>query len=223
MIKKKILSTLLHYANRYPYLEKGDIFYEIKTSILAHNAKQLGKQVQHIVKKCYSCNGTGVFSEYYDGWNYTKLEPRTCYNCNHGVYDQFYSLLVLWQFGSYQFHTFIDRINGPLFSQAYFKDLPLLEPIEGKVKKEPVKNWLHREAYLWLILIYKQDQFLKRLKKSCPCGRVYTPLCLLNKIVFRYRNWNLVKRRWKAKLRRFKSLFIPKKKLVSVDDSDLPF
>lgn len=222
-MKTLILSTLLHYANRYPYLERRDEFYDIKKNILAlnPNTQQLGKQVQHIIKKCYSCNGTGMFSEYWDGDFYRKVEPRKCWNCFDGVYDQFYSLLVLWKFGKYEFHTFVDRIEGPLFHESYFRDLPLLEAIQGKIKKPKVKAWLHREALLWLILIYKRESFMKRLRKSCPVGKVYTPLLLINKIVF-YNRRGVFKRRWKIRFFKIKDLF-KFKKPVNIIDDELPF
>lgn len=223
MINKKIISLLLHYANRYKFLEKNDIFFDIKSYILAQNAIPLGKQVQHIVNKCWSCNGSGLFSEYYDGFYYQKIEPRMCYRCNNGVYNEFHSLLVLWQFGKYQFHTFVDRIDGPLFHESYFRDLPILENIEGKVRKEKVKYWLGWEAYLWLILIYRREVFLSIMKKSMPCGRVYTPLCFINKIVFRLRRGSRISNRWVAKFRRFKDLILRKGKPVAGNDLFLPF
>lgn len=197
----------------------------MKNRILSQNAKQLGKQLQYIEKECWSCDD-GVFRGYDDGMRWIAVEPKTCYKCSGtGIYDKVYSVLVLWQFGKYQFHHFVDRIAGPLELESYFRDLPTLDQINGKVKHKRPKYWYCNEALLWLFLLYDRKAFLKKIRSSTPYTNFYTPMNILNKLVFEFRNGKVARRRLKYRLRSLKTFFFPQPKpnFQTGNNDDLPF
>lgn len=187
-MKKYILSTLLHYANRNPPTIGRERFYEIKSYILSRYGSHKGKRIQHVINKCWSCED-GVFKGYHNAWEWVDFPQQSCYKCNGtGVYNEFYSLLLLWKLGNYEFHTFVSRTN-PSDQTNYFPKLPLLPAIKGKIEHKSPKHWLCNEAILWLFLFYDRKLFYRKLKGSMPCGRFYTPMNILNQLIFKRHNY----------------------------------
>lgn len=101
---KKLLSWLLHHANRGDHYSYKGYFYPIKNKILSKYGKYKGIDVQFIEgKKCYRCNGTGVYVGYYEmsGQKWTD----TCHSCSRGWYKlPRYVILKKIQLGKYLFH-----------------------------------------------------------------------------------------------------------------------
>jgi hypothetical protein len=100
-MKVKILSWLLHHANRSSKLPQ---FYAIKEQLLAKYGKHIGYDVQHIEgKKCFSCDGTGVYTGYY--WQSGEEWHDACYHCYGGWYKRpQWILLKRFKFGKFTFH-----------------------------------------------------------------------------------------------------------------------
>lgn len=231
-MKKYILSTLLHYANRQPPMILRDKFYQIKNQILAHNAIQIGKQLQHVKKPCWSCDN-GVFKGYDDGMGFVPMDWQTCFKCRGtGVFAEFYSVLVLWQFGKYRFHHFVDRIEEPILIEKYFSDLPRLEDISGTIKHQTPRNYLANECFIWLLLFYRPHLLKRKMFSGAPGRYVYTPMNFINRFLFElqfkikgsyWRN----KFYWKVKvplLRFYKKWFVPIEIKTKEDTTDdLPF
>ena len=106
---KNLIAKLLHIANSDPPIVRKKEFYEIKDAILKKHGTFVGHQVQHIKKSCWSCGGTGIWTGYDNGFKWVECPPRKCYRCRDGVYDEFWVLLELYQFGGYEFHRPVKR------------------------------------------------------------------------------------------------------------------
>lgn len=101
----RIIARLLWAANTRPPFGHRDEFYAMKSSLLARYATISGLDIQHIRKKCWSCNGTGRYS--------TKDRCRKCWGS--GIYREFYVYLSRWEFAGHVFHRPIrlrDKINN---------------------------------------------------------------------------------------------------------------
>lgn len=207
-MKTLILSTLLHYANRdIPYLVK-DHFYAIKKKILEKHGKLIDMEYQHIVKECYTCDGTGTF------WpEYRPKEP--CWKCRKGIYEEFVSFLKLYEFGKYRFHIPFNRI--------YIRkegDLPDVKFIEGYIRHKAPRYNIGLECALWLLMFYNFKVFKKAMRSSRRLKPV-TPLVIIQATMFYFRCQLPYKTR--IFLSKLKSRF--KKKInepVFIDD-ELPF
>lgn len=108
-IKIKILSWLLHHANR---AGKDEKFYKMKNRLLAKYGRVIGYDVQFIEgSKCWSCNGTGTYKfkkfDFLSGNYYAEH----CYSCHNGWYKRpTWNILSRIQFGKYEFHQPFQRV-----------------------------------------------------------------------------------------------------------------
>lgn len=174
-MKKLILSTLLHYANRdIPYSAKEQ-FYEIKKEILKKHGRVIGTEYQHIKKECYRCDGTGVF---HPNWR----PSESCWSCmGSGIYEELVIHLALYQFGKYQFHIPYHRI--PIFKK---EDLPSVNFIEGYINHKAPRYNIGLEFTLWLLMFYNFKAFRKAMLSSRRLKPV-TPLVLIQTSIFYFR------------------------------------
>ena len=141
--------------------------------------------------------------------------PRKCYRCNDGVYDEFWVLLELYEFGGYEFHRPVKRTRimnemaeyclGPLFGSK-----PM---IEGYVEHKKYPFGLMREAAYWLFLFYRPGVYFRLLGKTCH-RRAWYPLGLLLRFTFWARH-DVVD--WFTKITQYMA-----RPFQKVDD-DLPF
>jgi len=184
-MKKFILSTLLHYANRSVPYPKDD-FYALKSMLLERYGDRVDDDYQHITKSCYTCDGTGKY------YGYRGID--ICWHCcGTGIYSNFYVILKKYQFGKYQFHTPSERKY--IYSD---KDLPKVNFIQGYITHKTPKYYLATECGLWLMLFYNRRVFMKMMRSSCACGPIMTPLVFIQKIVWffkwkEYRKWFIKK------------------------------
>lgn len=222
-LKIKILSWLLHHANREGSNEN---FYEIKNRILKNYGNLIGYDIQFIEgKKCHSCGGTGVH-KYYD-WSGEISDIDSCWYCTGGWYKRpVWNILKKMQFGKYIFHQPFERV--------YIKPVDLLKyysQITGYIDHNRSKYG--RFALNVLFLMYEKG-FIKRWYKQSGIGwpvRWYYPKNWINAIIY------LIKHRGKipsitvsGSLRSFIKIFKvieEKKKVIKTvpldDDFDLPF
>ena len=94
------LATVLKHANSCPPLmsDEREDFYKLKQAILEKYGKIVGYDVQHIVKRCWSCR---------DGWIYEygdNFPSDECRRCTRGIYSERFILLERWALGSKIFH-----------------------------------------------------------------------------------------------------------------------
>jgi len=188
-MKRKILAFLLHNANRsVPFLHK-EAFYRIKTKILTKHGIKTGQEVQHIIKECNRCNGTGIFV---CGWK----QPEPCMYCNDGIYSQFWTLLDKYRLGRYEFHHPIKKVYSP----GHIPNLLELKMIKGYIEHTAPKHHIGRECALWLFLFYDIKTFIKDIKAvGVKKGR--SPLVIIGNCIFilrhlpgEIRRWNNLKR-----------------------------
>lgn len=172
-LKIKILSWLLHHANRYPfYGQKKDHFYKIKNELLK-KGKVIGYDIQFIEgKKCWSCNGTGI----YVGYHYSGDQFHDqCWHCWGGWYKRpEWNTLDIIQYGGYTFHqprlrsykkpdligiTFIDGyINHSSTKYGAFASTVLFMMYE----KGYLKRW-YRELIGWRMMWWLPRNWFRNL------------------------------------------------------------
>ena len=95
--------------------------------------------------------------------------PRKCYRCKGGVYDEFWVLLELYEFGGYEFHLPVKRTRdlnslSEHFLGHLFGSLPM---IDGYVKHKKYPHGLMREAAYWLFLFYNPKAYFGLIGKKC--------------------------------------------------------
>ncbi len=73
-------------------------FYPLKTAILLHYGLPDGEDVQKIVNICYSCAGSGMYSD-----------SQECRRCIGGIYSTRRFKLRRWKLGTHIFHQPIGR------------------------------------------------------------------------------------------------------------------
>lgn len=87
-----LVAWLLHRANASPPVNDREQFYALKDQILRRYGQQVGEDLQHIVKPCW----TGP-----------------CARCGlTGIWDEFYVRLERWQLGRSVFHRPIQRLSA---------------------------------------------------------------------------------------------------------------
>jgi len=124
-------------------------FYAFKFSFLEANAKTDGYDKQVIEKKCYSCEGTGIFR---CSWK----PAEHCWSCLNGIYQTRVYILRRYLFKGVIYHV-------PTTNQE--RDLP-----EGEVKNIITGRVTHEETtepaiphFLILLWRHDRDMFVKVL------------------------------------------------------------
>lgn len=151
-----ILSYLLHYANRET---KNIHFYAIKDKILQKHGKHIGYDIQFIDgKKCYSCDGTGIYKNYYHGmWH-----RDTCWNCWRGWFKRpTWNILQRIQFGKFVFHK--------PYLRVYEKPDIETPIIEGYIDHNSTK-WYQGPIALFILGVIYEKGYLKRFYKENGLG-----------------------------------------------------
>lgn len=207
--KRGILSFLLHYANRET---KHVNFYKVKNKLLQKYGEHIGYDIQFIEgKKCWSCDGTGLYSKYD---YYTKsFYKEWCWNCHEGWYKRpTWNILQRLKFGKYTFHQ--------PFKRVYEKPEIETPIIEGYIDHNRTKYG--GLAVFILCLIY-ENGYLKRFYNESGIGwRCYwwEPRNWVLNAIHIYKNGrnSYPARQLKEKLRKY----FPPKPIV-YDTEDLPF
>lgn len=76
-------------------------FYRLKDKILKVFGKENDYDLQHIVKKCHTCNGTGYY-----------CQNTRCRRCSNGVYEAYDVVLQRYLLNDSCFHIPIGRLDG---------------------------------------------------------------------------------------------------------------
>lgn len=141
-------------------------FYQLKNTILEKYGHEADYDLQHIEKKCHSCDGKGN-------------HPRgQCYRCNSGVYQRKKVVLKRWILNGCVFHKPVGELdsgklkifNGyyeseysgceyPSFKYEQFNGR-IINEIRGIIKHEPMPlsaTW----AFYYLLWNYDRDKFHK--------------------------------------------------------------
>lgn len=152
-IKIKILSWLLHHANRE---SSSEDFYAIKKKLLVKYGVFKQYDVQFISgKKCFSCVGTGVYHsvDLYSGREWSD----TCWHCDGGWFKRpVWNILEKIQFGKYTFHQ--------PWKRSYTKPDITVKPIEGFITHNYTK---HGEfALKVLFFLFDRKRWWEDFKKT---------------------------------------------------------
>ena len=178
-----ILGELLHLANSAPPLLWKNEFYAIKDQILFTHGHWEANHLQHILKECYTCEGSGkrqvqlmVLGEL------TTLHSGNCPRCQGtGKYQEFWTVLRSYRLGNRRFHS-------PIFGKQYKReDMPALqftEQIEGYIRHEHPKYYLNAEAAYWMALIYDRATFFRWFGHCGHPSRKFTPMVILGTWLF---------------------------------------
>jgi len=204
-----ILGELLHLANSAPPWWKQE-FYRIKDQILYAHGRYEAYHLQHILKECYTCEGTGkkqvwlrVLGELMD------LRSGNCLRCHGtGKYEEFWTVLISYRLGNRRFHT-------PIGGKHYrFEDVPpfvFKEKIEGYIRHDHPRYYQNVEAAYWLALIYDRKTFFDRFGHAGHPSRKFTPMVILGTWLFNLRQLKHIRYRidrkfgyWKFQIEAFR-------------------
>lgn len=185
-----ILSWMLHNANRNPGFCCRERFYSIKDRMLKKHGTLIGYDRQHIKKECYSCDSSGVFK---CNWRL----PEACWNCmGTGIYTEFWVLLAVYQFGSYEFHIPIERTYSAKHWISDPDNKAIRNYISGYINHKAPR--FRSECLLWLYLIYDFKTF-KKIFGHIGYSRGYWPMVFLFNTAFKLRNLRLNPIKWWSK------------------------
>lgn len=210
MMKQLILSTLLHYANRNVLHIYRNEFYEIKDNLLKKYGKYILNELQHIKKKCYNCDGTGIFK---CNWKPNEM----CWSCGgSGIYSEFWVLLKKYNFGSYYFHIPVTKYYNEKYLPEKIKEQNI---IEGLIRKELPKYNLGLECMLILFLIYDLTTFKKVINFNYYRNGAITPLVFFGNILFLGKKFKKISKNKIISLKGNRNNNI----ILYTDEEELPF
>lgn len=183
-----LLAFLLHRANSDPPTLTRREFYELKDRLLDRYARKVGAEIQEIVDECY-------------GWGFAGCAGAKCTKCGGtGVWQQFWVMLHVFQWGRYEFH----RPGQRSWTR------PARVHIRGRIQHRSYGP-SSAEACLWLYVLTGEWSLLWRsLRGSRRYGWWAWPLLNLQRVVFELR-FSLGKWRRRRKVQRW------------ADDGELPF
>lgn len=148
-------------------------FYKLKNELLLKYGHEADYDLQHVVKKCYTCGGSGWYNE-----------VNRCHNCDNGVYSRKDVILKRWILNGAIFHQPIGELTGgnrikifdgyeeeedgwheyPKFRYETFNG-KIISTITGLIKHKPIglnPMW----AYYYLLWNYDRDRFYKIMQSD---------------------------------------------------------
>ena len=142
-------------------------FYLLKDKILKVFGHENDYDIQHLKKKCYSCNGTGFYHQ-----------NIRCYKCNNGVYEEYDVILQRYILNNSCFHIPLGRLEGnrlKIWDGYYNNDewgYPeiskwryelfhgiIKNSINGLIKHDPPKKLNPQFGYWFLLFHYDKPTF----------------------------------------------------------------
>lgn len=204
---RKLIGFLLWNANANPPFWLKGRFYHMKDRLLRRFGEYVGYDIQHIRKECWTCHGTGMYTE-----------KQRCWNCSNGIYKEFWCKLERWQVGNYVFHLPQKKSLVPII--AYDDKVNL---IEDYIHHEIPKYHLAEECLYWLALFFDWQFFKMMFGYYGYTGKKFTPMIILATAIYvikksawnRIKNiiwnviWNVIKLpdrlRWAREMRQFRS------------------
>lgn len=171
----KILSKLLNASNSNP--THSSWFYQIKDTVLKKYGSHIGWDLQHILKKCWSCRD-GIFSGYHNGCKWVSMPEETCFKCRGtGTFDEFWVYLEVWNLGAYEFHCPIDRVRK-METPVY----PIRHHIEGYIKHKPHDR---RKVAFWILACIFSPNDVLAYKRNRINGIIKYQLCAIKAVTTR--------------------------------------
>ena len=187
-VLSKPIGWLLSKANASPPVMARTEFYALKVRLCQQFGMWERAELQHVVKKCWDCEGTGTrMRDYLTPHTHTWVQVVSgpCHSCNWtGVYREFWGRLERWNVGGFIFHEPKLRYDRkPEWGGA---------EIEGLIEHERPRWMLHKEAHLWLTLFFDRQGFWRCfLGSSSAHGKL--PLLLVQRLVWNVRRWREAK------------------------------
>lgn len=158
-IEKQIPQWLADYfelANAGNYVGKQSFYTNIKPVVLRTFGQFAGYDLQIIEKKCWTCNGTGVFKHYHHEFGQRYLiKKEQCWNCNNGIYQTKHISLA----------RFI--LNGKVYhmpAENYTSAISYSNEIRGIIQHEQVDPKEAMRAYIILLWKFNKPAFYDHLK-----------------------------------------------------------
>lgn len=203
-MKIKLIGKLLNLANR---SRSGRTYYQLKNHLISKYGVYIDPaDLQHIVKYCWTCEGTGVFN---CNWKY----PEPCCKClGSGIYEEFFCILFKYRVGNYIFHRPGERQFRQLKSLKGITTNSQI--ITGYVNHNVPKGHLGDEAYLWLLLFFDRKSFFKEWGTYYLGKKYCLPLIQLSNIIYSFKRFSLKTVLEKCSL---------KKNVTRYDGEDMPF
>lgn len=175
-----VLGELLHLANCNPPTGWRHEFYLLKDTLLNRYATYVGRDLQHIRKECYGCNGSGKHQEEHFVFGQIWYTSSPCSRCGTtGVYEEFWVNLKRYRLGRHEFHCPLDR-----FCKEADAGIGYLAVIDGYIRHPSPKYYLYAEAAFWLALLFDRPLFLRRFGRSGYPSRKFTPMVILSTWLF---------------------------------------
>jgi len=179
-----ILGELLHLANALPPFALKQEFYQLKDHILQCHGVRVGRDLQHIYKECYNCDGSGkifrVRSAFGNPWN--ALEGP-CWKCaGSGVYENYWVNLLRYRLGRREFHKPLEKFYNWEHAGIGYDDV-----IEGYIRHQHAPFYLYAEAAYWLALFFDRNLFFRKFGHSGYPATKFTPMVILTTLVFNIR------------------------------------
>lgn len=207
LINHPAIAWLLMAANTDPPYPYRDEFYQLKRQLLTAHGQVAGSHIQHILKPCWTCSGTGF---YHTG--------APCHHCWDGIYSEFWCKLEVREWHGYRFH-----LPGERQSDA-FRDRqgdPVAIDIEGYV--EHTTHPVAGEAAFWLFLVTDWSLFRHAMLNTCHRCRdrgPLLPLTFIHSLICRASTVEFQVEKLRGRVQRW---LYPPPNIHFNDDDDIPF
>lgn len=145
--------------------ETKDRAYAVKDRLLRRFGRLIGEDIQHIVRVCYTCEGSG--------W-YEHGDP--CRRCGGtGIWSERWFRLERWQLGNRVFHRPVGPMARPMNGMV---------TIEGRIYHEDTRGRASTEAFLWLMLFMSPAVWWREMTHGGRyCGWQFRPMLALQVVV----------------------------------------
>lgn len=155
-IEKQIPQWIADYfelANAGVYLHKQSFYNVVKPHVLKIFGQFAGFDLQIIEKKCWSCNGTGVFKHYnYEFSQRYLIKEEPCWHCKNGIYETKRIPLERYILNGKIYHIPTDNPG-----------ITYTNEIKGVIVHEQVDSDKALRAYIILLWIYNKPEFYNYL------------------------------------------------------------
>jgi hypothetical protein len=157
-VEKQIPQWIADYfelANAGNCSHKQSFYSTIKPHVLKTFGKFAGYDLQIIEKKCWSCNGTGVFKHYHYEFSQRYLiSQEPCWRCKGGIYETKKISLRRYILNGKLYHIPCENF----VSMTYYTN-----EIKGVIVHEQVDPNKALRAFIILLWIYNKAEFYNYL------------------------------------------------------------
>ncbi len=155
----KAIKNFIGYLLEYPNCNARQLpvdhrrFYTLKNRILEKYGTKDREDLQHVVKRCFQCGGTG------------KYHGKTCWRCKEGIYQQFYCVLSRYWLGKHMFHV-------PGIKEQRRPNIRYVKFIKGIIRHEPREEKAAIRAFYLLTFLFDKKLFFEsiseKIRRSSP-------------------------------------------------------